>query len=108
MIEALVDDVRAGLPPGVLAARFHNGLAASIVKIAEEVAQPRIALTGGCFQNVYLTHRTREQLEAARFEVLLHRRVPANDGGIALGQLVVAAAQLDHDLAPRGRGSEGS
>lgn len=108
MIEALVDDARAGLPAGVLTARFHNGLAAGIAKIAEEIGQPRVALTGGCFQNVHLTQRTRELLEAARFEVLLHRRVPANDGGIALGQIVVAAAQLERDLTPLERGLEGS
>jgi hydrogenase maturation protein HypF len=51
-------------------------------------------LTGGCFQNRILTERAAARLGRAGFEVLLHRRVPANDGGISLGQIAVAAARL--------------
>ena len=57
-------------------------------------ASQRVALTGGCFQNRLLTERAAERLERAGFEVLLHRLVPPNDGGISLGQIAVAAARL--------------
>jgi hydrogenase maturation protein HypF len=53
-----------------------------------------VALTGGCFQNRLLTERAAQRLREAGFEVLLHRQVPTNDGGISLGQVAVAAAQL--------------
>jgi len=53
---------------------------------------PRVALTGGCFQNRLLTERTAQRLSKAGFTVLLHRQVPPNDGGISLGQVMVAAA----------------
>jgi hydrogenase maturation protein HypF len=52
-----------------------------------------VALTGGCFQNRRLTERAHAGLERAGFEVLLHRRVPCNDGGIALGQVAIAACR---------------
>ena len=93
-IAAVISDVRAGSPVGEIAARFHNALVETIVEVARHVGEPRVALTGGCFQNVLLTTRTRRALEAAGFQVLLHRQVPANDGGISLGQIAVAAARL--------------
>jgi hydrogenase maturation protein HypF len=65
------------------------------VAVARHVAEPRVALSGGCFQNRLLTERTAQRLEAAGFEVLLHRQVPPNDGGISLGQVAVAAAWLE-------------
>jgi hydrogenase maturation protein HypF len=94
LIEALLHDLRSGIPTGALAARFHNGLAAAIVAVAQAVGQPRVALTGGCFQNRLLLKRSAGQLRQAGFDVLLHRQVPPNDGGISLGQVAVAAAQL--------------
>ena len=78
----------------MIAARFHNALAEGIVKVAREAGQERVALTGGCFQNRLLSRRAAERLTAAGFEVLQHRQVPANDGGLSLGQIMVAAAQL--------------
>ena len=58
-----------------------------------------MALSGGCFQNHLLTSTALEGLQAAGFEVLLHQRVPANDGGISLGQIAVAAAQLERQTS---------
>jgi hydrogenase maturation protein HypF len=94
VIEAALEDSRNGVAPGIIAARFHDGLAEAIVAIARAVDEPRVALSGGCFQNRRLTADTARRLGEAGFEVLLHREVPANDGGISLGQVVVAAARL--------------
>jgi hydrogenase maturation protein HypF len=94
LLEAVLGDVRRGVPAGIVAGRFHNALAEGILAVAAAVGEPRVALTGGCFQNRILTERAAARLERAGFEVLLHRRVPANDGGISLGQIAVAAARL--------------
>ncbi|HOF86956.1 MAG TPA: carbamoyltransferase HypF [Armatimonadota bacterium] len=88
-IRALLAD--AGAPAGVVSARFHHALAAMIVAVARAVGVARVALTGGCFQNRYLTERSVDALRAAGFRPYWHQRVPPNDGGIALGQLAAAA-----------------
>lgn len=93
-IAAVIEDVGSGVAIGTIAARFHNALVGAIVELARRVGETRVVLTGGCFQNVLLTIRAREALESSGFEVLLHRQVPANDGGISLGQIAVAAARL--------------
>jgi hydrogenase maturation protein HypF len=93
LLEAVLDDVRRGRPAGLVAGRFHNSLVEGIVAVAAAVGEPRVALTGGCFQNRVLTERAAARLAKAGFEVLLHRRIPANDGGISLGQIAVAAAR---------------
>jgi hydrogenase maturation protein HypF len=95
LVEAVLEDSRSGRGVGMIAARFHNALAEGIVNVAREAGQERVALTGGCFQNGLLSTRTAERLTAAGFEVLQHRQVPANDGGLSLGQITVAAAQLE-------------
>jgi hydrogenase maturation protein HypF len=94
LVEAVLDDLKRGIAPGVIAARFHNGLVEAIVEVAQAIGQPQVALTGGCFQNRLLTARAARRLDEAGFQVLLHRQVPPNDGGISLGQIAVAAAQL--------------
>lgn len=95
----LLDDVRAGASSGLVSARFHNALVESAVLVARRVGRERVALTGGCFQNKYLTERAVQRLGAEGFRVYWHQRVPPNDGGVALGQAVAAARAL----APRGR-----
>ena len=94
MMEAILADLRAGVERGIIAARFHNALVDAIVAVARSVGEPRVALTGGCFQNRLLTERAADRLERAGFEVILHRLVPPNDGGISLGQVAVAAARI--------------
>lgn len=94
VIEALLAERAAGVPTTRLAARFHNSLAAAIVEVAVRVGCPRVALSGGCFQNRLLTERAAAGLRREGFDVLLHREVPTNDGGICLGQVAVAAARL--------------
>ncbi len=95
VLAAIVDDVRAGMPPGVVAARFHRGLAAAITTVAVRVRHrtglATVGLTGGVFQNATLTETAERMLTDEGFRVLTHRLVPPNDGGLALGQAVVAA-----------------
>ncbi|MBV8206858.1 MAG: carbamoyltransferase HypF, partial [Acidobacteria bacterium] len=75
-----------------LALKFHNSLAAMVSEVAAKTRYHRVALTGGCFQNRYLTESCIRRLKAAGHSVYWHQRVPPNDGGIALGQIVGAAA----------------
>jgi hydrogenase maturation protein HypF len=86
--------LRRAVPASIMAARFHNALVEAIVAVAQTAGQPRVALSGGCFQNRLLTERAALRLRAAGFEVVLHRLVPPNDGCISLGQVAVAAARL--------------
>jgi hydrogenase maturation protein HypF len=92
LLEAIITDQRAGVETGVIAARFHNALVDAIVTVAERTGLAHVALSGGVFQNDLLVTRAAAALRNAGFEVLLHRRVPANDGGIALGQIAIAVA----------------
>lgn len=90
----LLDDAEAGVPTGVLAGRFHAGLVSAAVAVAEWAGLERVALTGGCFQNRVLAEGLATALRSRGHRPLLHRRVPPNDGGLALGQVAVAAAVL--------------
>lgn len=94
MISALLDDLRRGSNPDKIASRFHAGLAAATAGLAQEAGLPRVVLTGGCFQNRLLLSLVRQRLEEAGFTVYSHALVPPNDGGLSLGQAVVAAHRL--------------
>ena len=99
MIEEIVEDARRGQPAGVIAGKFHNALVEIIVAVARHVGQTRVVLTGGCFQNRYLTERSVQRLLEEGFRPYWHQRVPTNDGGIALGQVVDAARALSRSTA---------
>jgi hydrogenase maturation protein HypF len=90
MVEAILADLKRGLPIGQISAQFHNALAEAIVSVARQIGQPRVVLSGGCFQNRYLTERSVQRLQEAGFRPYWHQRVPPNDGGISLGQAVAA------------------
>jgi hydrogenase maturation protein HypF len=96
VIEYLVRDVKMGLAIGFMAAKFHNTLVAVIVEVCRRLRETdglnRVCLSGGTFQNEYLLQRVIPSLQARGFEVYLNSQVPTNDGGIALGQAVVANA----------------
>jgi hydrogenase maturation protein HypF len=97
LLHALLDDLTSGVPAPVIAARFHHGVAALIeagcLRLRETHGLATVALSGGVFQNLLLLNAAVTRLEARGFRVLLHARVPCNDGGISLGQAVIAAAQ---------------
>jgi hydrogenase maturation protein HypF len=87
-LRGLLAEVRAATPAPLLAAKFHNTLAAVIVEVAQRAGIERVVLTGGCFQNRYLLERAVGLLRAAGFRPYWHQRLPPNDGGIAAGQIV--------------------
>ncbi len=93
MIETILADLKRSIPVGRISARFHNALAEAIVAVARQVSQPRVVLSGGCFQNRYLTERSVQRLQEEGFRPYWHQRVPPNDGGISLGQAVAALRQ---------------
>jgi hydrogenase maturation protein HypF len=97
LIRAVVDDLGRGAPPGIVAMRFHRGLAAGVVSACRAVRAERglttVACSGGVFQNALLLGLVVDGLEADGFRVLLHSRVPPNDGGISLGQAACAGAR---------------
>jgi hydrogenase maturation protein HypF len=97
-ITALLADVRAGASIPVISARFHNGLAELARTVCDEIRRETgvraVALSGGVWQNMALLTRVVRGLRADGFTVYLHHQVPANDGGLSLGQALVAAAKL--------------
>jgi hydrogenase maturation protein HypF len=97
LLHAVIEDRTGGVPAPVIAARFHHGVAALIeagcLLMRERHGLDTVALSGGVFQNSLLLHAAVTRLEARGFRVLLHSRVPCNDGGISLGQAVVAASR---------------
>jgi hydrogenase maturation protein HypF len=96
LVRAAAGDLARGVAPPVIAARFHHGVARLIEEACVVVRDRRgldtVALSGGVFQNLLLATETVARLEARGFRVLTHAQVPCNDGGISLGQAVVAAA----------------
>lgn len=97
LVRAAHDDLAAGRPPAEIAAAVHEGLAAAFASAAGVAGEPgsTVALSGGCLQNRRLARSLRARLEAAGLHVLEHRRVPANDGGVAYGQAVIAASRME-------------
>jgi hydrogenase maturation protein HypF len=97
LVRAAADDLAAGTDRRRVAARFHNGVAESIVAaclvLRDKHGLGVVALSGGVFQNMLLTGAVVRGLEGAGFQVLTHSRVPCNDGGISLGQAAVAGAR---------------
>ncbi len=91
----LITDLQAGVEPAMIAARFHIGLAEvladTVTRVASEAHTNRIVLSGGVMQNRFLHRHLAEKLRARDLTVLRHANLPANDGGISLGQACIAA-----------------
>jgi hydrogenase maturation protein HypF len=96
--EAIVADLQAGMPTSAMSQRFHNGLVAALEKVAELIRAAtsidRVCLSGGTFHNVYLLTHLQARLEQNGFQVFTHSEVPAGDGGLSLGQAMIAAHRV--------------
>ncbi len=97
-IETIVNDVLKGVPIPIISAKFHNGIAKMVLEICialrEKSGLNTVALSGGVWQNIFLLQRTLDALRKNDFDILIHRQVPTNDGGLALGQAAIAAWKL--------------
>ena len=102
LVKAIVEARFAGMEAPGLASAFHATLIASFIDMAgllrERTGISRVALSGGCFQNRILLEGCADELERGGFEVFTHQRIPANDGGVALGQAVIAGMRKAHIL----------
>jgi hydrogenase maturation protein HypF len=94
VIDQVLRDVRKQKKTGEIAAKFHNGLIHILhnvcCAVADKTGLNRIVLSGGCFMNMYLLKHLYKRLVSSGFKVYIHNRVPCNDGGISLGQAVIA------------------
>jgi len=98
LFEALLDDLGQGVAAGEISRRFHNGLVEGFVGLAtllrKKTALDRVCLSGGTFHNIYLSQRLEARLFQAGFQVFTQKEVPSGDGGLSLGQALVAAARF--------------
>jgi hydrogenase maturation protein HypF len=98
LIRAIVSDLRSGVAVPVISARFHNGLAEVILRVCARIRAEQglgsVALSGGVWQNMLLLERTVGGLREAGFRVHQHHKIPANDGGVSLGQAMIAGMRL--------------
>jgi hydrogenase maturation protein HypF len=99
VISGVVRDIQSGVATGEISAKFHRTLGDVIVegclRLRRSEKLNRVCLSGGTFHNLRLLQYAAAALSGRGFEVFTHRRVPTNDGGLALGQAMVAAAILD-------------
>ena len=98
LFSALVNDLKCGVPAGVVSRRFHEGFAEVLERVAKLIAAKTgvnvVCLSGGSFQNVFLLERATRRLEADGLNVFAHSEVPCGDGGLSLGQALVAAQRV--------------
>ncbi|MGC9940851.1 MAG: carbamoyltransferase HypF [Verrucomicrobiota bacterium] len=94
MMEQIMADIYLQISPGEISTKFHNALVEAAVAVAKHIGEPRVAISGGCFQNHYLLERMVNRLRQEKFQPAWHQRVPSNDGGIALGQISAARHQI--------------
>lgn len=94
MIEDILADIQRQEPIEVISARFHNTLVEMMINITQQIGETTVVLSGGCFQNKYLSERAVQRLQEANFHPYWHHRIPPNDGGIALGQIIAASKEL--------------
>jgi hydrogenase maturation protein HypF len=97
LIAAVHDDLESGRPRERVAAAFHEGIALAAARACVATPEPprTVALSGGSFQNLRLLRSVSRNLDSLGFDVLTHRRVPPNDGGISFGQAAIAARRVD-------------
>jgi hydrogenase maturation protein HypF len=99
VIRGIVDDLETGISLANISTKFHNTLATIILDTIRMISKTtgihKVVLSGGVFQNKYLLEETENRLISHTFEVYSHQKVPSNDGGIALGQAVIAAKRRE-------------
>ncbi|MFH1699874.1 MAG: carbamoyltransferase HypF [Candidatus Zixiibacteriota bacterium] len=88
IIKSVLNDLRDNIKPETISGKFHNTLAEIILTVAKLTGIKQVALTGGCFQNKYLTERAIIRLRQENFKPFRHQRIPTNDGGISAGQIM--------------------
>jgi len=107
VVSAIIDDLRREVPAPLVSARFHHGLADSVAEVCHRTRRSHnvstVVLSGGVWQNRLLLERVVGDLAQQDFDVIVHRQVPANDGGLALGQAVIAGARAAAGLVPAAR-----
>ncbi len=98
LIEQVINDLNNGTVLSKISARFHNTLSRIVYAVSDQIRKDygvdQVVLSGGVWQNLTLLHRTYSLLTSKKFKVYVHRQVPANDGGLALGQAVVAINRM--------------
>lgn len=99
MVRGVIGDTLDGVAASIIAAKFHNTLVEMMVRVAAIASEGSVVLSGGCFQNKYLTEKAIKRLRDDGHNVYWHQRVPTNDGGIALGQIAatVRAAKIQKE-----------
>jgi hydrogenase maturation protein HypF len=94
LIKGVISDIKEGKSSGYISSKFHNSIVTMVANtcstLRDNLGLNKVALSGGCFQNTYLLSESIRRLTKKGFEVLYHRKVPTNDGGIALGQALIA------------------
>jgi hydrogenase maturation protein HypF len=105
MFHQLIRDIQGGTPVEEMSAKFHNTIISALLtvvrKINHETGIDKVVLSGGTFQNRYLLELAENMLAVAGFKVYTQRSVPSNDGGIALGQMAIAAKRISQGLHPK-------
>ncbi len=91
LLEGILADLQAGVRVAEISRKFHDAMAGVIVDVARRAGRHSVALSGGCFQNLYLAEQSILRLRVGGFQPLWHQFVPPNDGGIALGQMAAVA-----------------
>ena len=103
IIEGVIRDLEENIPVSTIAAKFHNTVVEIICGICERLRESeninQVALSGGVFQNFFLLTRALDRLQDSGFEVFYHKKVPTNDGGVSLGEAVVANALTEEELS---------
>jgi hydrogenase maturation protein HypF len=98
LIEQVMIDVQQGTPVTKISARFHNSIAKLVLELCEQIRREhgvnQVVLSGGVWQNQTLLQKTHDLLIAKEYQVYIHRKVPTNDGGLSLGQAVVAIHRM--------------
>lgn len=95
MIKGILEDLEAGESVRTISTKFHCALVFGLVQVARKIGLKPVVLTGGCFQNKYLLEKAVQRLELEGFEPYWQQDVPPNDGGLALGQAIVASSNLN-------------